>query len=232
MVYVFILYLLTKNSYSAYFLIFHYLNNNFHQIDLRIVKLSNFTKHDILSNFDLHGWPSSPSKIRNKSKSDIFRVAAVANSRICIVCPCAISVQFAHGAISWICNRCNSEYIWLRRSTMEIQFAWNAIFSKISKFENSLVNLVELFIYTWYIYLVYVSSNYGKFQKYHCNFFFSIDTEWQNILSKSFGNFLSNRISCRFIRIIPGFGLFHRNSLVLFWPTTHKSVESALLHMH
>ena len=43
------------------------LNNTFekkfHQIDLRIVKFPKLTKNNILSNFDLHVWPS---------KSDIF----------------------------------------------------------------------------------------------------------------------------------------------------------------
>ena len=47
-----------------------------HQIYLRNVKLSIPTKNGILSNFDLHGWPS---------KSDIFWVMAVANSQICTV---------------------------------------------------------------------------------------------------------------------------------------------------
>ena len=66
----------------------------FHQIDQRIVKLTNLNKNGILSNFDFHGRPF---------KSDIFWVTTVANS--------------------WICNRRNSEYIGLRGSDMEIKVA-------------------------------------------------------------------------------------------------------------
>ena len=44
---------------------------NIHQI-----YLSHLTRNGILSNFDLHGWPS---------KSDTFWVIAVADSRICSV---------------------------------------------------------------------------------------------------------------------------------------------------
>ena len=46
------------------------------QIDLGIVKLLKLTKNDILSNFDLYS---------RKSKSDIFCVPAVTNSRMCTV---------------------------------------------------------------------------------------------------------------------------------------------------
>ena len=50
-----------------------------------------------------------------------------------------------NGANSGICNCHNSEYIRLRGSIMEdIKVAWNAIFSKIKKFDSSQINLVEL----------------------------------------------------------------------------------------
>ena len=48
--------------------------NKIHQTYLRTFKLPNLIKNGILSNFDLHGWPS---------KSDTFWAMAVENSRIC-----------------------------------------------------------------------------------------------------------------------------------------------------
>ena len=64
--------------------------------------------------------------------------------------------------------------------------------------------------------------NNGKFQKKHCYFFCSTDTEGQHIPSKSLGNFLSNVISCCFIKSIPG---FDPNSTVLLLQKTYLQFE-------
>ena len=52
-----------------------------------------------------------------------------------------------NGVISLICNRCNSGYIGLRGSNIEIKVAQNAIFSKIRKFGDSQINLVLTFFF-------------------------------------------------------------------------------------
>ena len=77
------LYLLSKNKMLQWFFFLQIFQNfkilhkiKLNQIGLRIVKFPNHTTNIILNNFDFHGQPS---------KSDIFLVTEVANSKICIV---------------------------------------------------------------------------------------------------------------------------------------------------
>ena len=58
-------------------------------------------------------------------------------------------------------HRHNSEYIGLRGSTMIVKVAQNAIFSKIRKFDDFQINLVDFF---------YIFKNKGIFKKI-LNFF-------------------------------------------------------------
>ena len=80
-------------------------------IYLKTVKLPYLTENGILNNFDFHGW---------LSKFDIFRIIAVPNSWICTVLQYSGHGFFRNSANSGICNRHNSEYIRLRKSTKKI----------------------------------------------------------------------------------------------------------------
>ena len=85
---------------------------------------------------------------------------------------------------------------------MQIKVVYN-IFSKIRKFDDSLVNLVKK--NSTYILIV-------ENKKKHYIFFVQ-QIQSDNILpTKILGNILSNGISCRFIEIYPGYGLFSSKS--------------------
>ena len=84
----------------------------------------------------------------------------------------------------------------------------------IIKFDDSLLNLVELFFYF-----------NGEFKKKHCTFFCSTDTEWQYMPSKILGNFLSHGLSCHFIGIYSGFDHFLSKLVLLpYWCYIHTGI--------
>ena len=118
----------------------------------------------------MHGRPS---------KSDIFWVTAVANSQMCTVSQGNLNKLCSN---SWICNCCNSEYIRFKGKTVMKKVAYNVIFSRIRKFDDSQINLVQLYFYYF--------SNNGKFRNKHCNFFCPTDRYWQNSTSKNWFSYL------------------------------------------
>ena len=67
-----------------------------------------------------------------------------------------LHVTLKNVAISWICSHCNSECIGFGGSTMDIKVPKTFIFSKISKFDDSLVNFcgtytIYFFVKQWKI---------------------------------------------------------------------------------
>jgi len=101
---------------------------NIHQTYLITVKLPNLAKNGILSNFDLHGWPS---------KSDIFWVMAAVNSQIC-------SVSSGYPEIREFLTAITQNILHLESQPWDSKLFRMPLSIKIRQFDSFQINLIDL----------------------------------------------------------------------------------------